>query len=296
MEPFQGLAVWNNHQSKHLQALRQNTQLKDVEYESDRGIVFVEPRKHPSCEYVLRNMRYFLPTWKIFVVHGTSNEEFLKEICATISGTEFISCKAANLPNASYNTMFTSPDFWALLPRYVLIAQTDTLLLKPAQKMLETFISKQYAFVGAPWNYLCNKCKKPITEGCGHMIDQSVVASMAPEMVGNGGLSFRDTFKMKELSSSYCMEAKPCPDTINAWPAHSSRTVIKGTSNEDVFFCKVLTQEKNPMPTRLEALEFAVEQVAPFAWSDSPALGAHKPWAYLPLPLVETLLGQVKYT
>lgn len=295
MEPFQGLAVWNNHQSKHLASLRKKTCATD--FLPDRGIVFIEPRKHPSCEYVLRNMRYFLPTWKIYVVHGTSNEEFLKDICVTIPGTEFISCKASNLPNASYNTLFTSPDFWRLLPRYVLIAQTDTLLLKPASDMLESFISKQYAFVGAPWNYSCNRCKKPITEGCGHMIDQSVVASMAPNMVGNGGLSFRDTLKMGELCSIYCMEAKPCPETFLNWSASTTRTVVKGTSNEDVFFCKVLTMTDRPMPSRLEALEFAVEQVAPFAWtsSESPAIGAHKPWAYLPLPLVESLLNCVKY-
>jgi hypothetical protein len=296
MEPFVGLATWNNHQSKNLHALRTKTLSTSTMYLEQRGVVFVEPRKHPSCEYVLRNMRYFLPTWKIYVVHGTSNEEYLRNICKTISGTEFISCKALNLPNVSYNTLFTCPEFWKLLPRYVLIAQTDTLLMKPASEMLETFIQKQYAFVGAPWNYLCNRCKKPISEGCGHMIDQAVVASMAPDMVGNGGLSFRDCEKMAELCSRYCMETKPCAEIAQQWPLPSNRTVVKGTSNEDVFYCKLLFDCQHPRPSRQEALEFAIEQVAPFSWTTfPPALGAHKPWAYLPIPLVESILNLIVY-
>jgi hypothetical protein len=305
MEPILGLALWNNHQMKNMQSLRLATVPRPITFKPQRGVVFVEPRKHPSCEYVLRNMRYFLPDWMIYVVHGTSNEVYLKELCSTIfgnsvsSGVEFINCKFLDLPNASYNTLFTSPDFWNLLPEYALIAQTDTLLMKPASDMLETFIQKQYAFVGAPWNYSCNKCKKPITLGCGHMIDQAVVASMAPNMVGNGGLSFRDCKKMAAICSLFCMEAKPTAEVFQQWPAPPNRSVVKGTSNEDVFFCKVLTIQEHAMPSRQEALEFAVEQVAPFAWNSTnqpPALGAHKPWAYLPIPLVESMLNLVTYS
>jgi hypothetical protein len=301
MEPFAGLALWNNHQMKNMHSLKLATVPKHAEFKPDRAVVFVEPRKHPSCEYVLRNMRYFLPDWPIYVVHGTTNENYIKELCSTIFGNEgihFVSCKTMDLPNLAYNTMFTSPEFWTKLPRYVLIAQTDTLLMKPASSMLETFIQKQYAFVGAPWNYSCNKCKKPITMGCGHMIDQAVVASMAPDMVGNGGLSFRDCKKMAELCATHCMEINPSVEVFQQWPAPPNRLIIKGTSNEDVFFCKVLHTQGHPMPSRSEALEFSVEQVPPFSWSltnEPPALGAHKPWAYLPIPLVESMLNLVKY-
>jgi hypothetical protein len=305
MEPYAGLRVWADHQSKNLPILRKLTS-KTLHYTSalsmisreDRAVVFVEPRKHTSSEYVLRNMRHFLPTWKIIVVHGKDNEAFMKDICEDICGDiEFLNCKVADLPNPSYNTLFTSPGFWSMLPKYVLIAQTDTLLMKPAETMLEGFIAKDYAFVGAPWNYSCQRCKKPLSESCGHMIDQVAVWSMAPHMVGNGGLSFRNARKMEEICSVSSLQPFPCGTVARVWmPKPLNRTAILGTTNEDVFYCKVLTDQGHAMPTRIEALEFAVEQVAPLAWSGGPpALGAHKPWAYLPLPLVESMLDLVKY-
>jgi hypothetical protein len=90
MEPFAGLAVWTKHQSNTIEALRAKTKsCKDTLYMADEdcAIVFVEPRKHTSTEYVLRNLNYFLPTWKIIVVHSKANEQFMRDICAGISGT-----------------------------------------------------------------------------------------------------------------------------------------------------------------------------------------------------------------
>lgn len=304
MEPFAGLAVWTAFQSKTLGALRARTQpisggddLKDPKDREDCAVVFVEPRKHTSSEYVLRNMRHFLPTWKIIVVHSKGNEQFMRDICGGIRGTfEFVDCKLADLPNASYNTLFTCPTFWKLLPRHVLIAQTDTLLMKPASEYLESYIARNLSFVGAPWNYSCNRCKKPLSEGCGHMIDQQVVNSLAPHMVGNGGLSFRDTATMIEICSRYCLDSKTCPQTAQAWTSPSGREVLKGTTNEDVFFNLGIKTLDKPSATRIEALEFAVEQVPPLHWNAAvPAMGAHKPWAYLSLPFVECMLNLVTY-
>lgn len=301
MEPFAGLAVWTAYQSKTIESLRAKTSAKeqgDSGLREDCAVVFVEPRKHTSSEYVLRNMRYFLPTWTIIVVHSKANEQFMRDICAGIRGNfKFIDCKVPDLPIPSYNTLFTCPEFWKQLPRYVLIAQTDTLLMKPASEYLESFIARNFSFVGAPWSYSCNRCKKPLSEGCGHMIDQVVVNSLAPHMVGNGGLSFRDTHTMIEICSRYCLEAKPCDLVSLAWSRPTGREVMKGTTNEDVFYNMGIRTLNKPVPSRLEALEFAVEQVAPLSWNATvPAMGAHKPWAYLSLPFVECMLNLVKYT
>jgi hypothetical protein len=75
MECIPGLAIWSEHQSVNIKQLREKTMKKQDEkgddttklYEDDRAIVFVEPRKHPSTEYVLRNFAYFLPSWKIII-------------------------------------------------------------------------------------------------------------------------------------------------------------------------------------------------------------------------------------
>lgn len=296
---FAGLGAWSEHQSKSLPQLRKLTILDKTSEEleaEDRAIVFVEPRKHPCTEFVLRNFRHFMPTWKIIIVHGTENEDFMKVICSTIKGKfEFINAKVANLPNQSYNTLFTAPAFWEVLPSKVLIAQTDTLLMKPATEEIEVLLSK-YSFVGAPWSYLCQRCQKPLAKKCGHMIDQEVVCSLAPSMVGNGGLSLRDSKIMKDICERSCLDFTPCAKISQLWKVPQGRTSVKGTTNEDVFFCKSIALRNLPMPSRQEALEFAIEQVGPLGWSDSPAaLGLHKPWVYLPLPLVSALFEQIQY-
>jgi hypothetical protein len=297
MDPFAGLSIWAEHQSRNLPKLREVTTGTSTFAQEDRAVVFIEPRKHPSSEYVLRNMRCYLPTWEIIVVHGTENESFLKHICSSIVGKfTFINVMVADLPTRSYNTLLTSPAFWRLLPRHVLICQTDTLLLQYAEEAMERLIKSDYAFCGAPWSYLCNRCKKPLQEKCGHMIDQEVVSSMAPAMVGNGGLSYRDTLAMIDICSFQCLSTDACPLISRYWDVPQGRSKITGTSNEDVFFCKAIHSMNKPMPSRLEGLKFAIEQVAPLEWDcQIPAVGAHKPWAYLSQPLVQSLLNLVRY-
>jgi hypothetical protein len=69
---------------------------------------------------------------------------------------------------------------------------------------------------------------------------------------------------------------------------------VAGTSNEDVFYCVSL--ESHELPTRIEALEFAIEQVPPVSWTGTvPSMGAHKPWMYLHKSLVESVLKKIKY-
>lgn len=298
MDPIPGLAVWANHQSKFLPLLREKTfKVSEVTYEleENRAIVFIEPRKHPSTEYVLRNFSYFLPSWKIIIVHGTENEEFMRHVTSNIRGTfEFINCKVSNLPNTSYNTLFTHPLFWSALPQWVLIAQTDTLLLKFAKSFLDELIIDEIKYCGAPWNYLCTRCKKPLDCGCGHMIDQKKLVEMSPNMVGNGGLSFRNSRTMQDLCTKFCLGTEPCKNILGKWGAiTTTRTRIEGTSNEDVFYCSLLAT--NDLPLRQRALDFALEQCQPVSWTGKvPSVGAHKPWMYLPLPLVEAVLNLVE--
>jgi hypothetical protein len=174
----------------------------------------------------------------------------------------------------------------------VLIAQTDTLLLQPAKSFLDSLIEDKIKYCGAPWNYLCHRCKKPLDSKCGHMIDQVKLVEMAPLMVGNGGLSFRNARTMEELSTRNCLNTEPCKDILVKWGQCPLRTRVENTSNEDVFFCSLLSKEQ--LPTRERALDFALEQCPPTSWSGAiPSIGAHKPWMYLPLPLVEAVLNKV---
>jgi hypothetical protein len=304
MERFaKGMKVWADTQARLLPELRLRTDAtKDALTPRDkRAIVLVEPRPHPALEFVIRNFRWFLPSWRIILVHGTDNERFVKEITTRIHGSfEYINCGVGDLPAKAYNTLFTRPSFWKALGdmEWVMIAQTDTMLMKPAEQAVEDLIERKLHFVGAPWSFSCGVCGGPLDGGCGHMIDQAVVASLAPDMVGNGGLSLRHVPSMLQALEKFRLEAGLVQELVTKWgPTPDSAALLKGTTNEDVFFCKAFKELGLTIADRNTGLQFAVEQIAPFAWnpvSDGPlSLGAHKPWAYLPDKLVKGMFDRV---
>lgn len=123
---------------------------------------------------------------------------------------------------ASYNKMTLSKDFYScfLEYEYVLIYQTDALLLKPVSEILK-FIDLGYDYIGAPWlefeyeggrevpKYVLPKWKK---WRCIHSI-----CKVKRCMVGNGGFSLRKVSAMKRLMCR-----------------HKFR-ILFWTGNEDVF-------------------------------------------------------------
>lgn len=304
-----GLALWADHQALSLPFLRKAT-ARDASNAgsvtqdttvTDRVILFIEPRAHPSTEFVLRNLRYFC-TWPILIVHGTTNEQFMRTIVNDIRGEfRFLSTRVADLPNPAYNTLFTCPAFWESIPeRWILITQTDTMLMRHADKELQALIDAQVPYIGAPWKYTCHLCDAPLDLGCGHMIDQKVVASLAPNMVGNGGFCFRDRLAVLDVLSRFKLDSKPVEQVLKAWSASPSDKVTqRDCTNEDVFYAKSLTLLGRSLPGRADALRFAVEQLPPVEWPSEPnkavALGCHKPWVYLAPNLIKGILNRVEY-
>ena len=297
-----GMKVWGETQARLLPLLRTKTDVDvpTVETAARRAIVLVEPRPHPALEFVLRNFRFFLPSWRVIVVHGTRNEKFVKEVVSRIHGSfQLLSCGVEDLPAKAYNTLFTRPAFWEGLGDldWVLIAQTDTMLMRPATEELESLMSRKIRFVGAPWNFSCGVCGGPLDGKCGHMIDQAVVASLAPNMVGNGGLSLRHVPSMLVALDVYRIDAPQVKELVDKWGSTpESAKALVGTTNEDVFFCKSFAELGFNVADRATGLEFAIEQIAPFQWKPEGtlALGAHKPWAYLPDKLVKGIFDRVQ--
>lgn len=277
MQHLKGCKVWADYQEAKLPELRLATSPYAIDTKASKVCVaFIEPRCHPTSEFVLRNFRAALPHVPIVIVHGTKNEDYMRTIAKGIRGTfQFINSREANLPPPAYNTLLTSKEFWKQFDyEWVLTAQTDTVLLKPATGAIDELIESGIKYIGAPWSYVCNVCQNPLSAGCGHMIDQSVVASI-PSMVGNGGLSFRHIPTMLKALDLYSM--KPEVGKVRSL-----------ATNEDVFYAKAFTLMGETMPLREKALKFCVEQVAPLDWA--PPLGMHKPWVYLPPGIVKGLL------
>jgi hypothetical protein len=280
-----GMKVWGDVQARLLPKLKD---LTCGEAPSNRAVLFVEPRRHPAFEFCIRNIRASLD-WKIIVVHGIENKEYVQTICQKIPGTfEFINCGLSNLPNKEYNTLFMSLQFWEPFPDWILIAQTDTMILKTKREAtahLEEVISKDIKYIGAPWSYTCNVCQEPLIKACGHMIDQAVICKL--KNGGNGGLSLRHVPSMREALKLYTLDIQ-LGEAAKKWKV-DMKEKLKGTTNEDVFFCKAFDMMGFKVADRLTSLEFAIEQVPPFDLGVK-SFGVHKPWVYLDDKLVKYIL------
>jgi phosphoribosylanthranilate isomerase len=255
------MQAWNEFQYNKLQTYK-----NFEEPVLDMNIVLIEPRKHPAFKFTVYNLLTNVRA-PLIVVHGTKNEEFVKNICKDLN-VKYINCGKEDLPPKDYNALMKDASFLIKLGKYVLIAQTDALFLKPATDYFKKLLEDPPSFLGAPWAYTCQVCQAPLTGGCGHMIDQAIVCTI-PEMVGNGGLSFRNVHDMIAV-------------------LNDKNTAI----NEDVFYCKAFSG-KFKMPTRLEAMEFCIEQVPPISWPPT-SYACHKPYGYLPAPLVKGILEYYK--
>lgn len=304
-----GLKAWTELQMRLLPRLRESQKTRAAPIlASSRAVLFIEPRSHPAIEFVLQTTRRFLPEWPILFVHGTTNEDYVRQIARNMqldsTVIEFVNCKLDNLPNRAYNTMLTSPAFWKAIsssrfrPDYVLTMQTDATLMCDAAEKLEALITEGVKFCGAPWAYTCQVCGGPLDARCGHMIDQAVVAELAPNMVGNGGFSLRSVSTFADALGKFKLEPARDPAADVHWPGNPEAETLRGTSNEDVFFVKALCKMglSGSIASRRTALAFAIEQVPPEEWKPSGtlALGVHKPWGYLNDKLVDAIFKRIE--
>lgn len=309
-----GFKEWASLQERIMPKLKERTSSPSEQpFDANRIVVLVEPRAHPSFEFVVRNVRTSLPTLPILVVHGTTNEDFVKGVCANVSsgeGITYLNCRAADLPNRAYNTLFLQKSFWKSIPesfQYALIVQTDCVIMQSSGAALNTLLElekKGFVYTGAPWNLFCSVCASSLDSGCGHMIDQAVVAGL-PNMVGNGGLSYRHLPSVREALEKYSFGVDLTQSLVSLWDKTLSTAPKQiGTTNEDVFFCKCFKDMGLAVADRVSGLEFAIEQIPPLNWpqwhpplaaneTGPVAFGAHKPWAYLHPNTVKSIFDKI---
>jgi hypothetical protein len=147
-----------------------------VKKQQKYAAVIIEPRKDEILDLVLNNFLYFLGNqWSLYIFHGTENEDYVKDITKNMGDIYFINLNKDNLSIKEYNELLTSKKFYDHFHcDQILIFQTDTLLRRPIDNKY-----LKYDYVGAPW-----RLDTPgIWKG----------------MVGNGGLSLRNVYKMKNI-------------------------------------------------------------------------------------------------
>jgi hypothetical protein len=147
-----------------------------------------------------------------------------------------------------YNELLKSPSFWARLMHYdrVLMVQDDGFIVKPG--MEDEFLT--YDYVGAPWKR--DAPYNAYMAGWG----------LAPNYVGNGGLSLRNPTAMLEICSKNSVARKGIHyDGLQPEP-------------EDVFFSKMCLKKGLNVPSYEQAQRFSSEEII----GDS--YGFHKVFGY----------------
>jgi hypothetical protein len=223
--------------------------------------IIIEPRQHKALSLVLNNfIKNLDKNWIFYIYHGINNEEFIKNIIENElkdyeNKITLINLNVENLSFDDYNKILYSNSFYNKInTEMFLIFQTDSLISNQYSKLIYNFI--EYDYVGAPWT---NKC------------------------IGNGGLSFRKTNKMKKIlnNTSYYYIKDNNEELMNE--------DIFFSNNEEVFFKTDYIKETNDnidknnfinnnvyKPSLDEAKFFSVESIY-----NEMSFGIHKPWLYL---------------
>ena len=223
--------------------------------------IIIEPRQHKALSLVLNNfIKNLDKNWTFYIYHGNNNKKFIKNIIKKEfkdykNKITLIKLNVDNLSFEDYNKILYDNSFYDKInTEMFLIFQTDSLISKQYSKLIYNFI--EYDYVGAPWT---NRC------------------------IGNGGLSFRKTKKMKTIlnNTSYYYIKDNIEELMNE--------DIFFSNNEDVFFNTDYIKETNNnnhknnfinnnvyKPSLEEAKFFSVESIY-----NQMSFGIHKPWLYL---------------
>jgi hypothetical protein len=156
-------------------------QCKWAEIEGQLAVIIVEPRSHEWLRAVLYNMAHVYggTNVSLHIFHGTTNDNFVKDICNNWHGVKYHNLAVNNMTPEEYSVLLTTPNFWEFIKaKYALIFQTDTIIRR---RIDEEFF--QYDYVGAPWPFYVS-----------HLLTST-------KNVGNGGFSLRNVNTMRLITS-----------------------------------------------------------------------------------------------
>ena len=163
-------------------------------YHTRFASIIVEPRAHMHLETVLRNVHETTPIeWPIYVVHGLTNGDMVRECVARSVGTRravfYIRLHASNLGPNQYNRLFLTERFWdTVAADHVLVFQTDVAICRPITPDAVLTMQK-YGYLGCQTS---SNTARPAWGG-----------EMARHVFGGvGGMSFRNVSFMKRCIQS----------------------------------------------------------------------------------------------
>ena len=123
-------------------------------------VILIEPRKsmQKALEFVAENILANLPSsWNLIIFAGNENKADVQSYIETMeaksrSRVTMKDLGLSSMDTAAYNALMMSDRILKEIPTEVfLVVQTDSLICKSGNKLLQKFIDKKYDYVGAPW-------------------------------------------------------------------------------------------------------------------------------------------------
>jgi len=194
--------------------------------------IIIEPRKYKALEFVLNNMLECLSEqWKIIFFHGINNIEYSNIIVNKLNNLfnnriYLVQLDVENLNQKTYSKLLASKTiiYDYIDTEYFLIFQTDSIIFKSNSHLIETFLDKNYDYIGAPW-LICD-----------------YYPTRERDYIGNGGFSLRKTKTMLKIIEYHKW------DENNEW-------------QEDLFFAKKYDNIETIKPSYEIAKQFCVDEV-----------------------------------
>lgn len=172
-EPFD---VFSNICIKKLNDFRK-LELPNIPIISDKKAVYIEFRRFPHSEVLIRNCIHKLgKDWSHTIITGPENYSYYLNMSKRINNNiEVININLINVTHNDYNNLLLNSNFWNKLSgEKILIYQSDSFIFK---NNISEFL--EWDYIGSPFP------KKELI--------------LATHQVGNGGLSIRSKSKMLEV-------------------------------------------------------------------------------------------------
>ena len=216
--------------------------------------VIIETRKSILLKPItLHNMKMLGKDWRLFVLHGTDNDQFVRDALGSCKNVEFLSIDVPRLDDYSYNNLVKNYSTWQYFQSQgvekVLLFQLDAVLLR---RDIDTFLKWDY--IGAPW-----KKTNDIYTGRNE-VGVQIPALPAHIRVGNGGLSVRSVKAMASIAQKGLLTS---PE-----------------EQEDVFFARNLHEYNYNVADTQSAVDFSLEVVLPERKIAKLPFGLHQAWLY----------------
>jgi len=242
----------NDHMTFRYLCYKQIGNIRNIEIpvfsqNSNFETVFIEFRKFPHVEFLIRNTILKLDSkWSHSIICGSQNYKLMKKIGKKISpNIKIIKTEFINLKPSEYSKFLTSSDFWDLLTgEKILIYQEDSIIFN---HNINDFL--KFDFIGAPFPKKEND---------------------TPNSVGNGGLSLRSKSIMKEIIDTISVDETTFEDTTLSYMNLTNSYFPP----EDVYFSKNMQELKiGKVADWNSAYKFSSERIY-----NPTSFGGHKFW------------------